>query len=85
MAEADSDGNTAPPDKKKDANRQRILIGVGVVGLILTYLLIKRSQSWSRGTTTASTSDSDALQQYESQNASDLRTWLLSCRHYKIR
>ena len=32
MAEANSDGNTAPPDKKKDANRQRILISVGVVG-----------------------------------------------------
>ena len=46
----------APPGDKKaaDARRQRILVGTGVAGLILTFILVRRSSANSAAANTAS-------------------------------
>lgn len=71
------DGDTSDDEKTdplhgkdKKSKQQRMMIIIGVVGLILTYILIRSRSSSSSGTATTGTDQ--ALAQYEQQNASDL-------------
>lgn len=74
MADTDtSDDVTTDPvhGKDKKSKQQRMLIIIGVVGLILTYILLRRNASTS-GQAQATTGTDQALAQYEQQNAADL-------------
>jgi hypothetical protein len=53
---ADSDNpSSATPAKKKEAKKENILIAVGIGGLVLTYLLVRKSSSASTTGTVAAT------------------------------
>lgn len=59
-------------EEKKHTKQQRIMIVVGVLGLILTYILLRKSSTKSSGTGSATTDPNQALAQYEQQNATNL-------------
>jgi hypothetical protein len=63
------DSGADPTDKSKTHKQQRIMIIVGVVGLILTYILLRKS---SGASSSSSSSTDQALAQYEQQNEADL-------------
>jgi hypothetical protein len=69
-----SDSTTADAlhGKNKKSKQQRMLIIIGVVGLILTYVLLRSRASSSSSSGTATTGTDQALAQYEQTNASDL-------------
>lgn len=56
--DADGVASTSPDAPKKDANRQRILIGASIVSVIIAYVILKRGSgaaASSSGDTTSST------------------------------
>lgn len=65
------DGDSTKKEEKKHTKQTRILIFVGIAGLLLTYLLLRRSQSSSQSGN-ASVDPNQALAQYEAQNQANL-------------
>lgn len=55
MAEEDGGPPSGPTSKKADANRQKVLVGVGIVGLILTVMLLRKSKAQAADSGTANT------------------------------
>jgi hypothetical protein len=74
VADGDDTPSSAPAGpvgKKKDARRQQVLIGIGLGGLVLTFLLLHRSSSAAAAATGSASSAGNGYADYGSDAYGD--------------